>query len=95
MSVEARSTRWSVIGSTLQVASPNKVGLLPLCNGRWAPPFRWCLLESYGVFLSCRFMYPLYVNLTCGPPFVLILITSVEIDNHQNLWNFVSDNPCS
>ena len=74
---------------------PWQGGAPPLPYGRWAPPFRWCLPEPSRVFLSWRFMYSLYVNLTCGPPFVLIPITPVEIDNHQNLWNSISDKPYS
>ena len=40
-------------------------------------------------------MYSLYVNLTCGPSFIIIPVTPAEIDNRQNLWNSVSDNPIS
>ena len=87
---DPRGSPWLV---TPRAATPHKVGRLPLPHGRRAPPLRWCLLESSGVFLSWSFTYSLYENLICGLPFVLILITSTKIDNHQNLCNSISNNP--
>jgi hypothetical protein len=69
-------------------AATKGVGRRPCHSDRWVPPARGWLPESSRLFFLYTWLFSLYVNLTCGPPLVLFLITPYRNRHSPKLVKF-------